>query len=106
MTNDQRCFMCRYKPISWDQVNNTIWVALDLYRLGSSLHPMEPVMIHDYYEACTNALMHTYGMVHSIQCSFTDQLRYYGWNYACCMLSTFYEMHRVPTVRGQFGEYM
>lgn len=32
-------------------------------------------------------------------------MRYIGWNYACDMLSAFYETHRVPETRGQFGQF-
>src|SRR5271170_994568 len=106
MINKQRCFVHRYKPISWYQVNDTAWAAICFFQLGPSLHPKEPILIDDYYEACSNALVFAYGMVHGIQCSFTDQLRYYAWNYACSILSTYYEMHRVPEARGQFGPYM
>lgn len=97
--------MLRFKPISWDKVNDTVLTAVDFYRLGPALRSEESRVIDDYYAACSNANVLTYGMVRGIQCAFTHQLRYFSWNYACNMLSAFYELYRVRESRGQFGEF-
>ncbi len=82
--------MNRFKPLSLVHINAIASQAVTIYHWGPTLKALEPVVIDDYYKACSNAMVLTIGMAQGIQCSFTNQLRYFTWNYACTMLSTFY----------------
>jgi hypothetical protein len=76
-----------------------------MFCFGPALNHLESDIPDYYYVACGNARIATWRYIGygPKQCSFSHQLRYIFWNYACTIASGAFELERVPEARGNFG---
>lgn len=86
------------------RANDTVSVAISLYCLGPALKQTEPEIPDTYYISCGNALIALWAYARGLQCSFSNQFRYFAWMTACNLKSFVHEIDRTSEVRGQFGQ--